>query len=87
MAYDPRKISLLEVAGIVSIIVSAVLLAGLVYSIDAGRLEVAETAYRQRFIPEPRLELIVGCTTYDKFNRHRNHPRHPSVTERIIALA
>jgi hypothetical protein len=33
MAVDPRRISFLEVAGVVTIILSAVLLAGIVYSI------------------------------------------------------
>ena len=33
MAFDPRQLSLLEVAGVVTIILSAVLLAGVVYSI------------------------------------------------------
>ena len=33
MTFDPRKISILEVAGVVTIILSAVLLACIVYSI------------------------------------------------------
>ena len=45
MAFDPRKISILEVAGVVTIILSAVLLACIVYSIwMAGSFELAETA-------------------------------------------
>jgi hypothetical protein len=32
MAFDPRQISILEVAGVTTLIVSAVLLAGVVYS-------------------------------------------------------
>jgi len=33
MAFDPRQLSILEVAGVATIILSAVLLAGVVYSI------------------------------------------------------
>jgi hypothetical protein len=33
MAFDPRQLSILEVAGVTTIILSAVALAGIVYSI------------------------------------------------------
>jgi hypothetical protein len=33
MAFDPRQLSILEVAGVTTLILSAVLLAGVVYSI------------------------------------------------------
>ena len=46
MAFDPRKISILEVAGVVTIILSAILLACIrvFHLVMAGSFELAETA-------------------------------------------